>query len=287
MWLLFDNIDKGWDVEGVSDTDIIVLNCLINASRKLDRDFRRAKLDFHSVIFIRDDVYTLLMSGSSDYGKEMRASLDWSDKDLLAEMLKRRIAFSLNEDPGVSLSAIVPRIAVSHYLGDPAIEHMIERSLMRPRNVLKIFRYSLGFAINLGHERIEVDDIRRGLRTYSQDLVTEVDRELRDVFPKASHLIYEFSEENSRYTHEELVTLIGMFGLADDEAQRVISYLLYYGVLGVQRGGDEALYIFDVNYDIEMLRVRVRKWGASTLYIVNPALWPALTIKDDQQPKSF
>ncbi|MGZ9104141.1 MAG: hypothetical protein ACXW3Y_14905, partial [Rhodoplanes sp.] len=35
------------------------------------------------------------------------------------------------------------------------------------------------------------------------------------------------------------------------------------------------------------LRVRVRKWGASTLYIVNPALWPALTIKDDQQPKSF
>jgi hypothetical protein len=66
---------------------------------------------------------------------------------------------------------------------------------MRPRNLLKLFRYSLGYAINLGHKRIEPDDITRGLRTYAQDLVFEVDRELGDVFPEARKLVYEFSEE--------------------------------------------------------------------------------------------
>ena len=185
----------------------------------------------------------------------------------------------------ISISTIWPRIAASHYLGDTSIEHMIERSLMRPRNLLKIFRYSLGFAINLGHETIGVEDIKRGLETYSQDVVTEVDRELSDVFHKAKNLIYEFSEEDSQFDHEELTTLIKLFGLADDDVNRVISFLLYYGVLGVQKGFEVPIYIFDVKYNIELLRVRIRKWGASTTYAVNPALWPALTVKFDKQPK--
>ena len=33
VWLLFDNIDKGWNVEGISAEDIVILRCLINASR--------------------------------------------------------------------------------------------------------------------------------------------------------------------------------------------------------------------------------------------------------------
>ncbi|MGF1641621.1 MAG: P-loop ATPase, Sll1717 family [Rhodospirillales bacterium] len=285
VWLLFDNIDKGWSVEGVSETDIFVLRCLINASRKLERDLRKKDIDFHSVVFIRDDVYALLTQGSADYGKEMRASLDWSDKDLLAELLKRRIAHSLGEDQTISLSMIWPRIAASHYRGDTSIEHMIERSLMRPRNLLKIFRYSLGFAINLGHEKIGVEDIKRGLETYSQDVVTEVDRELSDVFYKAKNLIYEFSEEESEFNHEEISTLIKLFGLADDDVNKVISFFLYYGVLGVQKGLEAPVYIFDVKYNIEILRVRIRKWGASTRYVVNPALWPALNVKSDRHVK--
>ena len=95
VWLLFDNIDKGWSVEGVSMQDLFILRCLINASRKLEREFKSKKIKYHSIIFVRDDVYTLLTQTSSDYGKEMRASLDWSDRDVLAEILKRRIAFSL------------------------------------------------------------------------------------------------------------------------------------------------------------------------------------------------
>lgn len=284
VWLLFDNIDKGWSVEGVSDTDVFVLRCLINASRKLEREFRKKGLSFYSVVFIRDDVYSLLMQGSADYGKEMRASLDWSDKDLLGEMLKRRIAHSLNEDLSVELPYIWSKISVSHYLADPAIDHMIDCSLMRPRNLLKIFRYSLGYAINLAHDRIEVEDIRRGLNTYSQDLVTEVDRELTDVFPQAHHLIYEFSEENSEFSHDDLMTLIQIFGLNESDSEKLISFLLYYGVLGVKRGKEDPVYIYDVKYNIELLKVKIRKWAAATYYIVNPALWPALNIDSEIQP---
>jgi hypothetical protein len=67
-------------------------------------------------------------------------------------------------------------------------------------------------------------------------------------------------------------------GLSEISAERVIGFLLYYGVLGVKKTGEETIYIYDVNYDIEMLRVRIRKWGEHIWYVVNPALWPALKI---------
>ena len=92
IWLLFDNIDSGWSVEGVADEDILILRCLINASRKVEREFRSRRLFFRSIVFVRHDVYSLLMEGSADYGKEMRASLDWSNVELLGQILKRRPA---------------------------------------------------------------------------------------------------------------------------------------------------------------------------------------------------
>lgn len=278
VWLLFDNIDKGWNVEGISEADIIILRCLINATRKIERELKHRDIQFHAIVFVRDDVYSLLMQGSADYGKEMRASLDWSDMDLLCEVLKRRIAFSLRGGGEDQHAAPWTDICISHYSGEPWLEFMAGRSLMRPRNLLKLFRYSLAYAINMQHVRIENEDITRGLRTYAQDLVIEVDRELGDVFPQAKKLVYEFSEENPEFSRDELSTLVQCTGLDEPSADRVISFLMYYGILGVKRTGEETLYIYDVNYDIEMLHVRIRKWGESTKYIVNPALWPALKI---------
>jgi hypothetical protein len=61
----------------------------------------------------------------------------------------------------------------------------------------------------------------------------------------------------------------------------------YYGVLGVRKIGEDVIYIYDVNYDVEMLRVRIRKWGTSTKYVVNPSLWPALKVKSGEQASLF
>ena len=287
-WLLFDNIDKGWSVGGIDETDTFILRCLIDASRKLERDLRKRGIDFHSITFIRDDVYHLLMDRSSDYGKEMRVSLDWSDGDVLGKLLEKRISTSLEDNEiDTKTSQLWLKMAVSHYDGVSSLDYMIERSLMRPRNLLKIFKHCLSYAIKLDHERIEIDDISRGLRAYSQDLLIDVDRELSDVLPTAKGIIYEFVDEQYEFSYEELITLMACVDIESLDAEKVINFMLYYGVLGIQKAQNEPIYIYDVNYDSELLTARIRKWGTSIKYVINPGLRSALQIEETEHEPLF
>jgi hypothetical protein len=43
------------------------------------------------VVFVRNDVFELLMQGTADYGKDRRANLDWTDRRQLVELLMRRL----------------------------------------------------------------------------------------------------------------------------------------------------------------------------------------------------
>lgn len=276
IWLLFDNIDKGWNVEGVDEYDVLVLRSLIDASRKLERDFRKKDLVCHSIIFIRDDVYTLLMGGSSDYGKEMRASLDWSDPTILASVLNNRISNSTDTHPG-QLS--ISNLAVSHVAGEATIDFLVERSLMRPRNLLKLFKYAVGYAINFKHDRIEVGDLERAEEVYSQDLVIEADRELSDVLPRASKLIYEFIEEPVEMSRSKLLEIINRRVGDPEDIPQIIDFLIYFGILGVRNGGTgDVEYIHNVHYNPELIYAKMRRWGEATRFVVNPAFVPALEL---------
>ena len=75
-------------------------------------------------------------------------------------------------------------------------------------------------------------------------------------------------------TYPDLDVLISVD--AGDQ-EKVMAFLLYYGVLGIQVG-DAEYFIFDVNYDIKVLQVRAERGKDATCYIVNPAFWPAFSI---------
>jgi len=122
------------------------------------------------------------MQHSADYGKEMRATLDWTDPDMLRELLRLRLLTGLGEqNRSPKFEQIWPRLCVSHYKGEETSAYIIERSLMRPRNVIKIFSHAKGFAANLNHQKIDESDLEKGVAAYSQDLLAELNHELTDV----------------------------------------------------------------------------------------------------------
>ncbi len=275
--VLFDNLDKGWAYKGIGTGDILILRCLIDAARKVQREMRKADVQMSCIVFVRNDIYELLMNSSPDFGKEARASLDWSDPDLLREVLRRRLAQSFPEQ--VSFAQVWGLICVSHYEGEETSQFLIDRSLMRPRHLLKLVGYCKSFAVNLDHEKIEAEDITKGLRSYSNDLVLEADRELADVEPSARGLLYEFVGEPSELCEDDLNLLLRIHGTSDEKLQDVIDFLLYLGFLGVRVGRDEARYVYDFGYDLGILRAVHRKNKERSLFVLNPAFWPALGVR--------
>jgi hypothetical protein len=279
VWILFDNLDKGWSTQGVDEIDATVLRCLIDAGRKIEREMRRASRSLHCIVFVRNDVYEHIMRRSADYGKEMRAVLDWTEPDLLREMLRLRLVSALDgKARSIRFEQIWPTFCVSHYHGEETADYLIARSLMRPRNVLKIFNHCRGFATNFRHAKIDEDDIDRGLRAYSNDLLVELDHELSDVFPAARDLLYHFLDAGAVMNASELSSLIGSAGVETDNVRKIIDFLIYYGVLGL-RTNEGDLFIYQVNYNPKMIEARAQRAGENAQYVINPAFWPALNIK--------
>ena len=218
------------------------------------------------------------MQHSSDYGKEMRAVLDWTDPDLLKEMLRLRLISGLGLDKNLTFEKIWPKVCVSHYEGDESSMFIIERSLMRPRNVLKLFSYSRGFANNFSRPTIEEKDIEKGFTVYSQDLLVELGHELTDVFPGAKDLLYYFLDAKDEMSLADMRSLLDRAGVDESDYYSVVDFLFYYGVIGLRINGVDK-YIFNVNYDSKVLQIRAELAGENAHYVMNPAFCPALGIQ--------
>ena len=277
VWILFDNLDKGWSVPGPSSDDILILRCLIDAARKLQREMQRREHAFHSIVFIRNDVYQLLMMESSDFGKEMPVSLDWNDAEMLREMLRLRLVRN-GFDPETDFYRIWTNLCVSHYRAQETSQFMIDRCLMRPRNLLKIFSHCMGSAVNFRRKKIEPEDIEKGMVNYSNDLIIEADQELANIETEAEGLLYHFIGEDWSFSDEELCQLFEEHSLPKEKYENVINFLLYFGFLGVSKDSEESVFIFDVGYDMRKLEVLVAKHGAHVNYTLNPAFWPGLGV---------
>ena len=281
VWVLFDNLDKGWSTRGVDDVDAITLRCLVDAGRKVEREMHKEGHEVHCVVFVRNDVYDHLMRNSPDYGKELRATLDWNDADMLREMLRLRLVSSLKGDQDqYDFHTVWHEVCASHYRGEETSAYLIDRSLMRPRNLLKIFNHCRGFATNFNRTKIDQVDIEKGMKTYSADLLEELDRELSDVFPEARDLLYHFLDTPAAVTREQLTSVFESANINPDGHERVLDFLLYYGVLGVQASGHE-YFIYAVNYDLRVLKIRATRGEQSTRYVLNPAFWPTFGIDEE------
>lgn len=89
-WILLDNIDKSWPTRGVQPSDIIILRSLLDATRNMERLLSRNSVETRTIVFVRNDVYEILVNETPDRGKESKVVLDWTDPELLEEMLRRK-----------------------------------------------------------------------------------------------------------------------------------------------------------------------------------------------------
>lgn len=280
LWILFDNLDKGWPAQGVAPDDVLTLKCLLDALSKLQRTLIRNRIRAHGVIFVRNDVYEILIENTSDRGKVSRVSIDWSDADLLRELLRRRLNYSPDVEGQPQFADIWLQICVSHINGEESSQYLIDRCLMRPRSMIDLVQACKSRAVNLGHPKITAEDVAQGEEQYSTELVTNINFEMRDIYLGAGDVLYEFIGASYRLTQEEVERALDRAGIGDNERHKVADFLLWFGFLGVIRDNDEVAYIYSVKYDIKRLKgLIVHALGGKPVFQINQAFWAGLEIR--------
>jgi len=280
LWLLFDNVDKGWASQGVSAEDLVIVRSLIEATRKIERELQKSSLSAHTIVFLRNDVFEHLVNTTADRGKETRANVDWDDPEMLREMLRRRLTRNLEADRNTDFDTLWRSICVSNVDGVESIEFLIQRCLMRPRSLLDLIGHCRGYALNLGHEKITRDDISKGCNAFSNDLLAEINLEIRDVFPNAPDLLYAFIGSPSTLSREELRQALVGHDVLEDDLAGVVNLLLWFGFLGFRWTDGSIRYIYSFMYNMKVLQGSHDKLLASGAveYTINPAFAPALGI---------
>ncbi|MEB2346073.1 MAG: hypothetical protein OZ948_15195 [Deltaproteobacteria bacterium] len=271
-WMLVDNLDKGWPTLGVTAIDILIVRTLLEATRKLQRQLDRKGVDFRAMVFLRNDVYEHLVDQTPDRGKETAIVLDWDDREVLKEMVRRRIIATTGLDG--TFDAIWGALFESTIGAQQSFHYMVDRTLMRPRDLLMFIRRAIEVATNRGHEKVTAEDIRHAEESYSNDMLQSVTFELRDVQAGSTDWVYAFLDSEVRISQRQVQERIRpLCGEAD--VDRAIELLVWFGFLGVARGRmEDSRYAFDVRYDMKKLLAPLTREAG--FFVIHPAFRRAL-----------
>lgn len=271
---LFDNIDKGWPADGVTDGDVTIVRLLIENLDKVKNDFAARDREFQSIVFLRHDVYDLMMNQTSDRGKSGQVSIDWTDRAKLAQVLYRRLQIGLS-DRQSSMPDLWSKVFPDVVEGIPSFDYLADHCLMRPRFLIDLAEASIANAINRGHSTVQSADCVDAVKQYSASLVDDFGFEMRDVSGIDNALLYSLigCEQSAPRTYFEMQ--FRDWGLDQESSGRAIDLMLWYGLLGVSDADGRGRYIYDFGYNMRRLSAEAAK-SQSGMLIVNPGLYVGL-----------
>lgn len=274
VWLLIDNLDKSWATRGATFEDVLIVQGLLEASRKLERLFGARDVSFKCLVFIRPDVLEVLKQHSPDRGKDTVIDLDWDDRQLFRDIVQRRIVDStdLDGDFGEVWSAIAePTVGIQD-----SFDYIVDRTLMRPRDALLFVQRAQQVALNRSHQRISAGDIEQAEIGYSEEALIQLGLEMEDTHPGMSDAIFAFQGAAPTMSSEAVEEILARGKVAKDSLPNAIELLLWFGFLGVQVGPGETMYSHTVRFTIRRLTHPIE--SGTGRYVIHPTFRKALDI---------
>jgi len=277
VWILFDNIDKGFPTHGLEKTDVLIIRSLLEAARKVQSSLESHHIDCMATIFVRRDVYDYLVDATPDRGKESYVNLDWSDIVLVRQLLSLRFRYQAPELEG-SFDQIWSRLFDPHVRGENSFNYVLSRTFLRPRDVLNFTRKAIQIAVSRSHSRVEQDDIMAAEESFSEDMLNELNYEIRDIFSDLPNIGLAFIGVPRVLSEDDVSRILVDYGVARDRVIKVRDILLWFAFLGFKVRENEH-YSYDVSYNMAKLQGQTTTTNeVPTLYSIHPAFHKALLV---------
>lgn len=276
LWILFDNIDKGFPSQGLTNEDILIVRCLLEATRKIQNQLDRKKVECFTTIFLRRDVYEHLIDKTPDRGKESIANLDWSDNELIIQLLQKRFQNSV-PDLSDNFEDLWATIFDPNVGAESSINYITSRTFLRPRDILNFVRKCIQVAVSRGHQRVYTEDIKQAEKEFSEDMLNELRFEIRDVFPNMEDILTQFLGNSDRLSKVDIFVMLDSFQDKID-IETIIDNLLWFSFIGVYVN-DEEHYSFQMQYNISKMKALVKDAKEDDkIFVIHPAFRASLII---------
>jgi hypothetical protein len=274
VWLLIDDLDKGWPIQGADSIDILLIRSLLEATRKLQQMIEGDGIEFRCLVFLRSDIYDRLLVETPDKGKDTAIQLQWDDVATFERIVERRILASTHLK-GDFRTSLWPAFCDPLVGARSSFDYIIDRTLMRPRDLLLFLHRAIEAAINRGQSRITEETIQIAEDRYSNDILRNMQYEISDTNPGMAGVLDAFAGGSSLLSVEDaLLALEILAGLEKEgDAKAGLRLLLWYGFLGV-RSNQEDHYAY--SYAGEFGRLVDMALGGKGSLVIHPAFRAAL-----------
>jgi hypothetical protein len=266
VWILIDNLDKSWPVNGATKEDVLIIRSLMEATRKLQRQLARNDVECRAIVFIRNDVYEHLLGETPDKGKDTAIVLDWNDEEAFKLLIHRRMMASTKlEQPFEEMWSL---FFEAYIQGQHSFTYILSRTMMRPRDLIIFLRQCISVAINRGNSKVLEDDIIQAEKKYSEDQLQAVVDELRDINSEFAELPYAFIDSPILMRRTDLETRIREYHVAPEQIERAVSLLLWFGFFGIVVSDGEEKYAHMYQYGVTRM---LREASRDTMFVLHPA----------------
>ena len=186
FFVVADDLDKHWRPESSQSIDLLI--GLIDEVDRLKRFFGE---HLKVVLFLREDIYSVLARYDDDLPKRNLMRLVWTQTNL-KHLVARRLSVTLEQetdDDNATWIAIFPE----QVEGQDASNYILSRSRPRPRDVLDLCQRSIDQAQRNGHSFVSAQDILDGERAFSDGLFWSLSAEFRGLYPQLEDVLWQFA----------------------------------------------------------------------------------------------
>lgn len=276
VWILVDNLDKGWPARGATSRDILVLRSLLEATRKLQRQLEKRRVPLSTVVFIRNDIFERLVEETPDRGKEACISLDLADLEVLKEILRARAVASLGEE--MDFEKLSGMFFDRHVGGEDTFKFLYRHTHGRARDVLRVAKRCIDTALNRGHDRVLEGDVLAAVEAHSNEVLRELIHEVRDTHGERAEIIEEFAGARRVLPNDKLAEILARKnGHGDPEV--LLKTLLWYSFLGVEYAAGKEVYSYEIEYNVGRMLKLAGLDPAQRRFVIHPAFHHALRIE--------
>ncbi len=186
FFIVADDLDKHWRPGSIQSIELLI--GLVAEVDKLQRFFKqRLKV----VLFLREDIYRVLVRFDDDLPKRNLIRIEWTQANL-RHLVAKRLAVEFHEnseDDEGTWSSIFPE-AVG---GMEASTYILSRSLPRPRDVLDLCQKAIDQAQRNEHRYVTAQDILDGEKEFSDGLLWSLSSEFRGLYSNLDDILIEFA----------------------------------------------------------------------------------------------